>query len=195
MDLGVSLKRGLQLIKSVITLYRKNTSGERRGEVGLFKWEPLELYLTKLIGSELLILIKCRGYLASSWKAYSSLPSNSQTPWESVNWSVEPPSSGTPLLLSRPQLEDMLNNCFIVPSRLSCIEEPNMICRRSVLGPNSDCGRCQTAGQIHESSVVFFISGNCECYSVTWVPMKQLSLNRLDSCILFLSGSFRTTIM
>ncbi len=48
MDLGVSLKQGPQLIKSVITLYCKNTSGEE-GWRGMwqFKWGPVEFYLTK----------------------------------------------------------------------------------------------------------------------------------------------------
>lgn len=48
MDLGVSLKQGPQLIKSVITLYCKNTSREE-GWRGMwqFKWGPVEFYLTK----------------------------------------------------------------------------------------------------------------------------------------------------
>lgn len=48
MDLGDSLKQGPQLIKSVITLYCKNTSrgGEQRA-MWWFKCRPVEFYLTK----------------------------------------------------------------------------------------------------------------------------------------------------
>lgn len=49
MDLGDSLKQGPQLIKSVITLYCKNTSrGGEQGAMWWFKCRPVEFYLTKM---------------------------------------------------------------------------------------------------------------------------------------------------